>query len=316
MAFFISPLFHCYSPTIFVALPIDYCPKGKQPIHLFKITNMENEEIKPEIKPGLKTTRPRDKNNIWVGFLLIIIGGVLLAKQVGVPIPLWMFNWHFALILLGLLVGIRHGFRHAIWLILILVGSYFLIQDYYPALGIRQYAWPLGIIAVGLFFIFRPKNHYKRIWWEQWEEQYKDAKSWQRKSERKEQWKKYKEAYTTTTGYSSEDYLDVVSILGGIKKNILSKNFKGGEAVSILGGIELNLSQADINGRVVLDLTQVLGGTKLIIPPHWDLRSELSVSVLGSIDDKRSLENVIIDSNKVLVLKGVSVFGGIDIRSY
>jgi hypothetical protein len=276
---------------------------------------MEDEEIKTGIRPDVKPKYSTDKNNIWVGFLLLIVGGVLFAKQAGFPIPLWMFNWHFALIILGLLVGIRHGFRHALWLILILVGSYFLIQDYDPALAIRQYAWPLGIIAVGLFFIFRPKNHYKRIWWEQWEEQYKDAKSWQRKRERKEQWKKCKETYTT--GYSSsEDHLDVVSILGGIKKNILSKNFKGGEAVSILGGIELNLSQADINGRVVLDLTQVLGGTKLIIPPHWDLRSELSVSILGSIDDKRSLENVVIDSNKVLVLKGVSVFGGIDIRSY
>ncbi len=282
---------------------------------MFKITQMENEEIKTETKPDIKPKYLKDKNNIWFGFLLLIVGGFLLAKQAGVPIPLWVLNWHFALIILGLLVGIRHGFRHAMWLILVLVGSYFLIEDYYPALAIRQYAWPLGIIAVGLFFIFRPKNHYKRIWWEQWEEQYKDAKSWQRKRERKEQWKKYKETYAT--GYSSsEDYLDVVSILGGIKKNVLSKNFKGGEAVSILGGIELNLSQADINGRVVLDLTQVLGGTKLIIPPHWDLRSELSVSVLGSIDDKRSLENVVIDSTKVLVLKGVSVFGGIDIRSY
>jgi hypothetical protein len=275
---------------------------------------MENEETKTDTKPDIKPKYSKDKNNIWVGFLLLIVGGFLLAKQAGVPIPLWVFNWHFALIILGLLVGIRHGFRHAIWLILILVGSYFLIEDYYPALAIRQYAWPLGIIAVGLFFIFRPKNHNRRIWWEEWEQQYKNERGQQRKYARRAQWEKYKKTYST--GYvSGEDYIDVVSVLGGIKKNLLSKNFKGGESISFLGGTELNLSQADINGRVVLELTQILGGTKLIIPPHWDVRSEL-ITVFGSIDDKRSLENVVIDENKILVLKGVSVLGGIDIRSY
>jgi hypothetical protein len=314
MALFISPVLKRYSPTFSVVLPIAYCPQQGGVIDLPKITHMQNEEVKPEIKPDLKPRYSRDKNNIWVGFLLLIVGGVLFAKQAGVLFPAWMFSWHFVLIVLGLLVGIRHGFRNALWLILILVGSFFLLEDFYPTLAIRQYEWPLGIIAMGIFFIFRPKNHNKKIWWEQWEEQYKNEKGRQRKNARKAQWEKYRETYTT--GYASgEDYIDVVSVLGGIKKNILSKNFKGGESISFLGGTELNLSQADINGRVVLELTQILGGTKLIIPPHWDVRSEL-ITVFGSIDDKRSLENVVIDENKILVLKGVSVLGGIDIRSY
>ena len=30
-------------------------------------------------------------------------------------------------------------------------------------------------------------------------------------------------------GFSSEDYIDATTVLGGIHKNILSKNFKGGD---------------------------------------------------------------------------------------
>ncbi|HTB99121.1 MAG TPA: hypothetical protein VK705_00420 [Ferruginibacter sp.] len=267
---------------------------------------MENEEV--------KTKYPKDRRGIWTGILLIIIGGFLLAKQIGAPLPAWIFNWHVLLIAFGLYIGLRHNFRHPIWVIIVLIGGFLTAEDFYPTISIHQYGWPLAIIGVGLIIIFRPRHRNRKIWWEQWEEQHKNVKWEEHINMRREQRAKYKEYTTDYT--SGEDYLDVVSVLGGVKKNILSKNFKGGEAVSLLGGTELNLSQADINGRVVLDLTQVLGGTKLIIPPHWDLRTELSVSVLGSIDDKRSLENVVIDPNKVLVLKGVSVFGGIDIRSY
>jgi len=267
---------------------------------------MESEEI--------KTKYPKNRRGIWTGILLLIVGGVLLAKQIGVPIPAWVFNWHILLIVLGFFVGLRYNFRSLVWLIMILVGAFFTIEDFYPGLSIHQYTWPLVIIGVGLFIIFRPRHHTKKIWWEQWEEQHKNARSEERSNARREQRAKYRKAYAANDT-SDEDYIDVVSVLGGIKKNILSKNFKGGEVISFLGGTELNLSQADINGRVVLELTQVLGGTKLIIPPHWDIKPEL-VSVFGSIDDKRSLENVIIDHSKVLVLRGTSVLGGIDIRSY
>jgi len=81
-----------------------------------------------------------------------------------------------------------------------------------------------------------------------------------------------------------------------------------------MGGAELNLAQADINGTVTLDITQVMGGTKLIVPPHWEIRSNLT-SVFGSIEDKRQQDKVA-NPDKVLVLDGTSIFGGIEIRNY
>jgi len=111
------------------------------------------------------------------------------------------------------------------------------------------------------------------------------------------------------------EYLDVVSVFGGIKKNVQSKNFKGGEVVSFMGGSEINFMQADIQHPVELEVNNVFGGTKLIIPSNWDVKSEIS-AVFGGVDDKRSFNNSIPDSNKIIRLKGSCVFGGIEVTNY
>ena len=103
----------------------------------------------------------------------------------------------------------------------------------------------------------------------------------------------------------------------GIKKNIFSKTFRGGDIVTIFGGTELNLTQADVPHRIVLDITQIFGGAKIIIPPHWKIHSEDVVSIFGSVEDKRPiLPDVNYDPTKLLILKGTNIFGGIDIKSY
>jgi hypothetical protein len=114
--------------------------------------------------------------------------------------------------------------------------------------------------------------------------------------------------------FSSEDYIDATTVLGGIHKNILSKNFNGGDITIFMGGAEINLSQADIQGTAALDITQIMGGTKIIVPSNWEIRSQLT-SVFGNIEDKR--QNIgVTDPQKVLIIDGTSVFGGIEIRNY
>jgi hypothetical protein len=86
--------------------------------------------------------------------------------------------------------------------------------------------------------------------------------------------------------------------------------------VTIFGGAELNLVQAEIEGIVVLDMLAVFGGTKLLVPSHWQIRSEL-VSFFGGIEDKRPNKNENSENPpRILVLKGNTVFGGIEIKSF
>jgi predicted membrane protein len=111
------------------------------------------------------------------------------------------------------------------------------------------------------------------------------------------------------------DFMDVTAVFGGVKKNVLSKNFKGGDIVSFMGGSEIDMTQADFNGRIRMDVTNIFGGTKLIVPASWDIQNDIT-AVFGGVDDKRKIQGVNMDTNKILILDGTCLFGGIEIRSY
>ena len=148
--------------------------------------------------------------------------------------------------------------------------------------NVADCVWPATIIAIGLYLILKPK---KKDFWGSID--------------------------------SNDDMLDATALFGGVKKNIITKDFKGGEVTSIFGGSEIILAQADINGRVVLDVTTLFGGCKIIVPSHWQINSDGLTAIMGGIEDKRAImASPNIDSNKVLVIKGVVMFGGIEIKSF
>jgi len=242
---------------------------------------------------GLEKEKPNDnfRNGRALGGLVIItVGTLLLVKKMGIDLPSWLFSWEMILITIGIYIGARHRFKSLQWLIPVAIGVAFLIGDEID-FDVHRYIWPVIIIVVGLVMILRPH----------------------RTKRSEEYWRNF----GANNERSSEDHIDSTTIFGGTKKNIISKDFRGGESFCMFGGVELNLMQADINGRVVIELTQVFGGTKLVIPPHWKLQSEEVVSVFGGLDDKRPImQNSMVDDSKVIVLRGTCIFGGIDIKSY
>jgi predicted membrane protein len=244
----------------------------------------------------------KGKGRMTTGFFLILAGTLLLASKLGAPLPRWIFSWPVILIAVGLFLGIRHNFRNPASLILIIIGGINLIDRMYPELNFHNFIAPVIIILIGLVFVFRPAgglfaNRKK------WDEANIDAP--------------HKSVQFTKGEKSNEegDYIDSISVFGGVKKIILSKNFKGGEITCFMGGAEINLSQADMQGPTALDVTQVFGGTKIIVPAHWYIKTEV-ITVFGGIEDKRPLVAANMDLNKLLIIRGTSVFGGIDIRSY
>jgi predicted membrane protein len=217
------------------------------------------------------------------GLIIVLVGSALLLKQLHVPLPWWLISWQMLLIVIGLFTGVRNSFRGLGWVIPILVGVVFLAKDMMFDFPLHRYFWPALIIGIGLYMIFKPKN--KGMYWGPVD--------------------------------SNEDMLDATAVFGGVKKNIITKDFRGGEVTSIFGGSEINLSQADIHGRVVLDVTTLFGGAKLIVPSHWQVNSDGLTAIMGALEDKRAImASPNIDSNKVLVIKGVVMFGGIEIKSF
>ena len=282
--------------------------------------------------------RDRDRNprrgpgRIWAGLFLLLIGGVLLLDQMGFPLPDFLFRWEFILIAVGLFIGLRHRFRGAGWLIMIAIGGVYLAQDYYQDFSIHRFIWPGILIIVGLLVILRPSRHrYGQGWrgdWERhggWGDRWGGSGRWNRNqpdtgSGSSGSTSGDSSGSSTTfsassrESYSSDDYIDSTSIFGGVHKKIVSKNFKGGDITTMLGGTEIDLTQADFTGTVRLDVTQIMGGTKIIVPPHWEVRSEVT-AVFAGFEDKRQ-QPAMTNPDKVLIIDGTSIFGGIELKNF
>jgi predicted membrane protein len=242
----------------------------------------------------------KNKGNLWLGLILLGVGVVWILRQLDFPIADWLFSWELILIAIGFGIGFSNRFKDFGWLILVLIGGIFLFDDLFPQVDFFRFAWPVALIVLGFYIIFRATSKSR------------DA------GDSGNVLVNMETGVTSVTGENvnnaGDEVLDCATVMGGIKKNIVTKNFRGGEVVTVFGGTELNLTQADINGTAVLEVVQIFGGTKLIVPTHWQVKSELA-SIFGGVDDKR-IPSSAAEQTKVLVLQGTCIFGGIEIKSF
>jgi hypothetical protein len=250
-----------------------------------------NKDISTTPAPAEPSNDRHRSGRVLGGLIIVAVGAMLLAREAGADIPRWVFSFPTLLIALGIYIGTRHRFKGFAWLIPIAIGGVMLADRLNPYMDIPL--WPMIIIGVGLFMIFRSGKKNNDPYWRKWDSE-------------------------NSSHNSGDDYIDSVVVFGGVKKNIISKTFKGGEAVTVFGGTEINMTQADVDGKIVLELTQIFGGTKVIIPPHWRLQTDELVAIFGGVEDKRPIlsDPSSVSNSKILVLKGNCIFGGIDIKSY
>ncbi|MCJ8165432.1 cell wall-active antibiotics response protein [Pontibacter sp. E15-1] len=277
---------------------------------------MDNRNQTPDNNYGGNGQNPQRGmgGKVMAGLLLVTVGMIILASRLHIFFfPYWIFSWPMILIVIGLFIGFRHNFRKSGWLVLVLIGSLFLANDLITGLDMHVFFWPVLLIGIGLWVMLKPRNRYEEF------NQNRGprtpgpgmAGAYDQSSGASNP-----EGYASDSHYDTAEVVDSAAILGGVKKNIISKNFRGGEVVSVFGGTELNLSQADLQSPAVLEATQIFGGTSLIVPANWQVKSEV-VAILGGVDDKRPLmQSSSYDPNKVLILKGVALFGGLTIKSY
>jgi predicted membrane protein len=281
--------FHLPKPFIHLRLPVcnlsAVVSRQTTPVYLIikQKQIMETQDKKDIEKQSF--TRGGNKGRALAGLIIVAVGAVILLQRMDIGIPHWLTSWPMIPIAAGLFIGAKHSFRNPGWIVPVIVGS-ILLMTQELGLPINQYWLPIAIICVGIGIIVRPKHNGRR---------------------RRDYWQ---ENIST-----SEDLMDTTTIFGNIKKNIITKDFKGGDITAVFGGTELNFMRADIQGKAVIDITMIFGGAKLIVPAHWKIQTEDIVTIFGGVEDKRPLQNEA-DDSRVLVLKGTCLFGGIDIKSY
>jgi len=251
------------------------------------------------------------------GLVLVALGALWLIHRMHLVLfPTWLFTWPMILIAIGTFVGARKGFSGGGWQVLLLIGGIFLLPHiywYYTGSSISEYTWPLVVIAFGLYMILRPKRNFHnsarfQAHWKNHGDKWKNYGK---------EWSQYNNPVSAQPlgGTNAEDYLDETSIFGGINRVVVSKNFKGGDIVNIFGGCDVNLTQADFNGTVTIDIVQIFGGAKIIVPTDWKVIIK-TTSVFGGVEDKRPPSLVKENPDKTLVIEGTSIFAGVSIQCY
>ncbi len=230
----------------------------------------------------------RAANRKLVFAITAIVFGVLwLLRNLGVIYGPWlevMFSWQMILLVVGLVGYFSNKDGNVGYLIMACVGGFWLLYDWYHwHINFWQILFPSILIISGVSVLLKinsmKKLHGKNL--------------------------------------SSTDILDSVAIFGHSEVRITSQQFTGGRSTAIFGGSDVDLTKAELApGQNVIDITNIFGGTTIIVPAHWNVRMEVT-GVLGAFSDNRKNYLGSEDNNdKVLVLKGIAILGGGEIKAY
>lgn len=227
---------------------------------------------------------------LGIGIVFLFLGAVFLFNNIGLiphTLKYYLFSWQMILIVIGLFLLAGNKNQKA-GIILIAIGVLFIIPGIlgFARIGLGQ-LWPLVFVGIGIYILIRHKNQSIEA-----------------------------DNFIESTVSDQEDRIDDVNIFGGSNKIIRSKNFKGGRLTAIFGGADYNFTNTELAGKqVVIDVVTIFGGTKMVVPADWDVVIDV-VAIFGGFADKRNtLHNIHINSDKRLIIKGLTVFGGGEIKN-
>jgi predicted membrane protein len=221
---------------------------------------------------------------VAIGLIVLTVGVLLMFRNLGLierSVSRIIFSWEMLLIAIGFVNTLG---RSKIWgVLMMLVGGVFMFARIYGVpLSFWQVALPSLIILVGVALLFSSFSFFSKR--------------------------------RISTVSDSDDVLEDVAVFAGTERSITSESFRGGKILAVFGGSKLNLTKVTLApGMNELEIVCVFGGVSLIVPPEWNIKVEV-FNIFGGYEDKRNPSQF--DSNKTLVIKGVTVFGGGEVKAF
>jgi predicted membrane protein len=245
--------------------------------------NLQN-NMKMENNGNTTVAHGVKRKSLVFGLLVLGLGLAWLLHNFGmIGDRAWdvIFSWQMLLVAIGI-VNIANDSNRGIGYILIAIGGFFMVSEYYDLpTSFRHIFWPALLIIIGLVLIFGSAKIFRR------------------------------RDFTISKG---EDFIEEVAVFGGGDRVINSQSFRGGKIVSVFGGSKIDLTRAQLaEGNVEIEIVSIFGGSTLLMPADWNVKLEV-FNIFGGYGDKRVRGQV--DFNKSVIVKGVAIFGGGEIKSY
>lgn len=232
-----------------------------------------------------------------VGLLIILLGGTLLADNLGWFDARHLLRSLWPLVLVAVGVAMVRNPQHkrsrnSGW-VLITVGLWiFLDKIGWIQVSLGQLLLPGILLFVGGVLVFRSLSGPPTA-----PTVTKPASG--------------AEGGTTTNDHA--EYVRSFAMLSGHELRPVSRPFRGADLNAVMGGIKLDLTSARMEGdTAVIEVFAFWGGVEIYVPPDWTVTSEVTTLLAGFIDKRRPTSVV---PTKTLVIKGMIVMSGVEIKN-
>lgn len=260
----------------------------------------------------MSEVRRRSGGTFFLGAVIIILGTLLLLSNINLlPFSLHdlLFSWQSILILIGIIMIANENYRGGF--ILVAIGVLFMISRYYYMDSMTL--WPVLLIILGVYILLNVGRPHRRDYGREAAERIKEQVS---ETVAEQVSSHFKEKFNNRGRTISEDFLDETSVFSGTKKSISSENFRGGKITSIFGGSEIDLYNCKLApGDNILEITAIFGGTTLYIPRDWKVVMDVTPIFGGFSDERRKDPSIAYPEDRKLIIKGLLLFGGGEIKS-
>lgn len=238
-----------------------------------------------------------------IGGILILLGALFLLKSMDIidyNIGYIIFSGPFVLFVIGVLILINTR-KKFLGTILTLIGGGLLTERIFPFVEIgHELILSIAVILLGFFILFKHRRRGVVVKGEPYNPGDKGDKHWNRNSDQT----------------INNDIIDDVAIFGGGQRIVYSDNFKGGSITAIFGGSEINLHNCKLaDGVNTIDILALFGGAEIRVPRDWHVVIN-ATPIFGGFSNKIIRDPAApVDTTKTLVIKGLAMFGGIEVNS-
>lgn len=226
-----------------------------------------------------------------LGIMAIMVGLIFLLDNLDVLYARdYLRYWPVLLIIYGAVKVIQpdgRGSGSKFWgIVLMFVGAGLLLDKLY-IFDFRLWDfWPLILVALGAMMIWKTSSRHSL------------AKG---------------TASSTDRPSDESSIVNASAFLGGTKRNVHARDFRGGELTAVMGGCEIDLRNAVIaHSPAVIDVFAFWGGIEINVPQNWTVSFE-GTPILGGYDDKTFRQNTPADQR--LIIRGTIIMGGVEVSN-
>ncbi|PID57448.1 MAG: hypothetical protein CR986_08900 [Ignavibacteriae bacterium] len=216
-----------------------------------------------------------------IGIILIVIGCLLFLQNIEIFVFNFnIFSWQFIFVGIGIIILINNK-NSGLGLFFIGFGILGIFTNFthYTLRNIILDYWPVILIIVGVYIIFKRTGNSKRH-------------------------SSFEEV--------NDDSLDKFTIFQDSTLKIKSNCFKGGKLTTIFSDYKIDLRDTDFSNHAQLDSTTIFAGKTIYLRKDQVVNFR-ATSIFGGFEDKR-LTSLNAEDSNVLVIKGLTLFGGIEIK--